>query len=132
MNSLLSVAHNFPGGGNSNHQSTQEWTDAFAQEAEASTSLAPTKPKFTENDNQSEVRSVFTPLEIVLYNDGLDSSQVLRLPPALGAGPIAPGPPGMRRRSSSSRQSARNCRSIGQETNQRPFGTVSRLSRQSR
>jgi len=55
--------------------------------------LAPTKPKTKENNNQSEVRSVFTPLEIVLYNVGLDSSQALRLPPARGAGPTAPGPP---------------------------------------
>jgi len=45
----------FPGGGNNNHQSTQEWPDVSAQEAEASTSLAPAKPIITENNVQSEV-----------------------------------------------------------------------------
>jgi hypothetical protein len=69
-----------PGGGFDNHQSTLEWTGDLAQKGEASTSLAPTKPNNIENENQLEVSSVFTPPEIVLYNDGLGSSLAVQLP----------------------------------------------------
>jgi hypothetical protein len=68
----------FPGGGINYHQSAQEWTGAFTQEAETSTSLAPAKPNHIENNVQAEVSNIFTPLEIMLYNDGLDSSQTVR------------------------------------------------------
>ena len=70
---------NFPGGGINDHQSIEQWT-ASAQWAEVTTGLAPTKPKDIENNNQLEVSRVFTPLEIVLYSNGLDSSQVVQLP----------------------------------------------------
>jgi hypothetical protein len=51
----------FPGGGTNNHQSTQQWTEASVQQAEASTSLAAAKPINTENNNQSEVSNFFYP-----------------------------------------------------------------------
>jgi hypothetical protein len=82
--------NNFPGGGINNHQSTQQWTDASIP-AEASTSLAPAKPKRIENNTQPEVSELFTPLKIVLYTDGLGCSQALRLPQARGAATTAIG-----------------------------------------
>ena len=82
--------NNFPGGGINNHQPTQQWTDVPVQ-AEASTSLAPAKPKRIENNTQPEVNELFTPLKIVLYTDGLGSSQALRLPQARGAATTAVG-----------------------------------------
>ena len=48
----------FLGSGVSNRQ---EWTDASAQEAEASTSLAGAKPRNTKNNNRSEVSNAFYP-----------------------------------------------------------------------
>jgi hypothetical protein len=69
---------NLPGGGINNHRSTEQWTNTSARRAEV-TSLAPAKPKYIENDVQSEVSKVFTPLEIVLYSNGHDSSQAVRL-----------------------------------------------------
>ena len=51
------VGGSFPGGGHNDHQSAEWWTDVSA---EASTSLAPAKPKITENNVQSEV-SKFLP-----------------------------------------------------------------------
>lgn len=68
--------NNFPGDGINSHQSTREWTSASAQEAEASSSLAPAKPVIKENNIQIEVSNLFTPLEIMLYNDGLGRGQV--------------------------------------------------------
>jgi len=67
-----------PGGGINNHQSIGQWTPS-ARWAEATTSLAIAKPNNKENKVQSEVSKVFTPLEIVLYIDGLDNSQVVQL-----------------------------------------------------
>ena len=55
------------------------YEETLAQEAEASTSLAPTKPSYIENNNQSGVSSVFTPLEIMLYKNGLGSSRAAPL-----------------------------------------------------
>ena len=43
-----------------------------------STSLAPTKPKNTENNSRPEVSRVFTPLEIVLCSNGIDGGQALQ------------------------------------------------------
>ena len=51
----------FLGGGNDHRQSTQEWTDALAQEAEASTSLAAAKPKDIQNNAQPGVGGFFYP-----------------------------------------------------------------------
>ena len=76
---------NPPGGGTNNHQSAEQWTAASVQEDEVPTSLAPAEPHNIENNNRSEVSRVFTPPEIVLYNDGLDSSQAARLPKTQGA-----------------------------------------------
>jgi hypothetical protein len=70
---------NFSGGGTYNGQSLLGETDTLAQEAEASTSLAPAKPRMIENNNRSEVSSVFTPPGIVLYNSGLGSSRAVLL-----------------------------------------------------
>ena len=91
---------NFPGGGHNYHQFTEWWADVSAQRAEASTSLAPAKPNLIENDNQPEVGNFFTPPEIVLYHNGLDSSQALRVPPGQRGGTTARGIP--RRRGISS------------------------------
>ena len=49
--------NNFPEGGVGDHQGT----DVLAQEAGTSTSLAPAKPNIIENDNRSEVSSIFYP-----------------------------------------------------------------------
>ena len=46
------VGGSFPGGGHNDHQSAEWWTDVSTQ---ASTSLAPAKPKNIENSVQSEV-----------------------------------------------------------------------------
>jgi len=51
----------FLGGEIDDHQSTEQWTDNFAQEGEMSTSLATTKPTNIENNSQSEVSHVFYP-----------------------------------------------------------------------
>ena len=51
---------NFPGDGTRENQFTLEGTGDLAQEAEASTSLAPAKPQNTENNNQLEV-TLFLP-----------------------------------------------------------------------
>ena len=51
----------FLGGRNDYHQSTQQWTDTFAQEAETSTSLVITKPELIENETRSEVSDCFLP-----------------------------------------------------------------------
>ena len=91
------VGGNFLGGGHDGHQSTIRWTDVSA---EASTSLAPAKPNNVENNDQSAVSKLFTPQEIMLYYDGLDSSQALRAPPAQRGGMTARGVP--RRRGTSS------------------------------
>jgi len=45
----------FPGGGHNVHQPTEWRADVSVQQAEASTSLAPAKPRMIENDHQSEV-----------------------------------------------------------------------------
>lgn len=74
---------NFPGGGLNSHQSALGWTDALVQETEASTS--PTKPKNIENNGQTEVSNVFTPLEIMLYNNGHGRGQVDQLHQVQGA-----------------------------------------------
>lgn len=71
--------NNFPGGAANNHQCIVEETEICVEEAEASTSLAPAKPKTRENNDQSEVSIIFTPLEIMLFNNGLDSSQAALL-----------------------------------------------------
>jgi len=71
----------FPGGGTNDHQSIEQQT-ALAQLAEGITSLALAKPSYTENNIQSEVSRIFTPLEIVLYINGLDNSQAVWLPRA--------------------------------------------------
>ena len=66
----------FLGGRNDYHQSTQQWTDTLAQEAEASTSLVTTKPVYIENESRSEVSECFfTPPKIMLYNNGLGNSR---------------------------------------------------------
>jgi len=52
---------NFLGGEVDDHQSTEQWTDNFAQQGEMSTSLAVAKPKHIENNSQSEVNHVFLP-----------------------------------------------------------------------
>ena len=49
--------------------------DASAREK--LTSLAPTKPKITENNSRPEVSRVFTPLEIVLCSNGIDGGQAV-------------------------------------------------------
>ena len=69
---------NFPGGGTNDHQFTEQRT-VSAHRAET-TSLALAKPENKENNIQSEVSRIFTPLEIVLYINGLDNSQVVWLP----------------------------------------------------
>lgn len=51
----------FPGGGHNDHQFTELWTDAPAQEAEAPASLALAKPQIIENDDQSEASRFFYP-----------------------------------------------------------------------
>ena len=49
------------------------------------TSFATAKPKIIEDETQSEVSwFFFTPPRIMLYHNGLDNSQQLRLPPAQG------------------------------------------------
>ena len=52
---------NFPGGGLNYYQSTEQWTNASTEQAEASTSLATTKPITVENNVQSEVSKCFLP-----------------------------------------------------------------------
>jgi hypothetical protein len=49
-------------GGINNHQFTPQWTDVSVQ-AEASTNLAPAKPKRIENNTQPEVSEPFYPAE---------------------------------------------------------------------
>lgn len=65
----------YPGG--SNHHQFAQWRDTSNQEVEVLTSLAAAKPNIIENEMQSEVSEFFTPLKIMLYNDGLNSSQTL-------------------------------------------------------
>jgi hypothetical protein len=84
---------NFPGSGTYNGQSPLEETDILAQEVEASTSLAPAKPNNVENNNRSEVSSVFTPPGIVLYNSGLGSSRAVLLRRIRGGVTTAPRTP---------------------------------------
>jgi len=112
----------FPGGGNNNHQSTQEWPDVSAQEAEASTSLASAKPTNTENNVQSEVSSIFTPLEIVLCNNGLGKSRAPRLPQAREA--VSTAGRTLRRKPDSSPKSAKCWESLRRQMNLKPFGKV--------
>ena len=47
------------------------------QQVETQTSLAAAKPKHTENYARSKVSIFFTPLEIVLCSNGIDSSQTV-------------------------------------------------------
>lgn len=91
---------NFPGGGTNDHQSIEQRT-ALVQLAEGITSLALAKPKYIENSIQSEVSRIFTPLEIVLYINGLDNSQAVWLSqarvmatatPRIQRGNLAPRP----------------------------------------
>jgi len=51
----------FPGGGINCHQSTTQWTDDSAQEAEESQSLADAKPEMIKNNVQPEVSIFFYP-----------------------------------------------------------------------
>ena len=81
----------YPGGDPHSRQSIQLSTNGLAQEAELSTSLAVAKPKHRENETQSEVSFFFTPPKIMLSINGLDNSQVLRLPPVQGTVMTATG-----------------------------------------
>ena len=81
----------FPDGGSPDHQSTQQWTNGLAQEAESSTGLAITKSEDRENETQSEVSLFFTLLKIMLSINGLNHSQALRLSPVRGATMTAKG-----------------------------------------
>ena len=80
----------YGGGGISSHQFTKQWTDASVQ-AETSAGLAPVRYKWIENNTQLGVGELFTPLKIVLYTDGLGSSQALRLLQARGEATAALG-----------------------------------------
>ena len=82
--------HDHSDGGPHNHQSTEQSTN------EPSTSLATAKPKHIEDEIQPEVSDFFTPLKIVFYNNGLDNSQVTRLPPDRGAATTVLRTPGKR------------------------------------
>ena len=115
----------FPGGGHNGHQSTELWADVSA---EASTSLAPAKPIIIENSDQSEVSRLFTPLAIVLYHNGLDNSQALRLPPARTAAATVRGT--TMRGSASSSRSAECFKFRGREMKSQLFVPVSQFSRE--
>ena len=119
----------FPSGGNDN-QSTQGWTDCFAQEAESSTGLAVAKPNNTDGNNQSEVSTRFTPPEVLLCNNGLDNSQALQLPPVPGEAMTAEGM--LRKRLSVSHRSARCWGFLRRRMNFLPSSKVRQLSREGR
>ena len=72
------------------HQFPLEGMGVSAQEAESSTSLAAAKPEIIENNDQSEVSNIFTPLEIMLYNNDLGSIRAVPLLPVRGAVTTAP------------------------------------------
>lgn len=79
----ISDDENSPGDGG--HHPPPWGIDISAQRDGRSTSLAPAKPIFTENDDQSEVSDIFTPPEIMLYNNGLGSSRAILLHQVRGA-----------------------------------------------
>jgi hypothetical protein len=82
--------NNFVGGEISSHQFTKQWTGASVQ-AETSAGLAPVRHKWIENNTQLGVGELFTPPKIVLYADGLGSSQALQPPQARGEATAALG-----------------------------------------
>ena len=116
---------NFPGGGINDHQSAEQWTGVSVQQAETPRSLATAKPNHIEYHNQSEVSAFFTPLEIVLYINGLDNSRAVRLPQPRGAATTALGIP--RRRPGASPKSAKRWEFLQQRVNFRPSGKVYQL-----
>jgi hypothetical protein len=65
----------FPDGGANTLESTQQWAVDSPLWTESSSCLAAAKPKTIQNNNQSEVTSVFTPPDTMLYNDGLRNSR---------------------------------------------------------
>ena len=70
----------------------------------------------------------FTPPKIMLYNDGLDNSQTVPLPPVPRAGTTAPGT--LRRRSGALYSFAKRWVLPGPVTNSRSFREVRQLFRE--
>jgi len=86
------------------HNATGQLTGTSAEVTEGLMSLGTAKPQNIEYNSQHQVSSVFTPLEIMLYIYGLDSSPAVRLH---REGAATSAPRTIRRRNNASSTSVR-------------------------